>query len=208
MSPEPPRDRRVSGIAAAAVLTLLQGCQPVMSTQPNDPPSSAQGRADNTVADWPFKFRRHNFGAACYSTYGCKVVYDDFLHIDEPDDVLEPSSASIGPEYLDYLKGGYLGIRNFPPPAQVRWRSRDGNPHQAAIDMGAIFRDQLILHKVPKEDIPEGISITDPAIILEVNDRTINVYMRAFIPTKELQIPENQYSGARTDLILAFTETY
>ena len=48
----------------------------------------------------------------------------------------------------------------------------------------------------------------DPDIILEVNDRTINVYMRAFVPTRELQIPGNKYSGFRDDLILAWSRTY
>ncbi|MDM0052216.1 hypothetical protein [Variovorax sp. J22R115] len=47
-----------------------------------------------------------------------------------------------------------------------------------------------------------------PAIILEVNDRTINVYMRAHISTKELQVPGNRYSDFRNDLIKAFSQTY
>lgn len=201
------RHRFSPGLVAALGLSLLQGCQPVMSTTPNDPPPP-RGTYDNTVADWPFRFKRHNFGAACYSTYGCRVVYNDFLHIDQPDDVLRRSSASIGPDYLDNLSGGYLGIDNFPPPAVVTWRSKDGTAHRAEIDMAAIFKDELILHEVSKDDIPEGVSVMDPAIILEINDRTINVYMRGRIPTKSLRTPGNPYSDYRKDLILAFTQTY
>ena len=48
----------------------------------------------------------------------------------------------------------------------------------------------------------------NPDILLEVNDRTINVYMRAFVPTRELQIPGNKYSRFRDDLILAWSKTY
>jgi len=106
------------------------------------------------------------------------------------------------------MSGSYLGIRNFPPPAVVTWRSKDGTPYQAEVDMGAIFKDELILHEVPKEDVLEDSSVGDPAIILEVNDRTINVYMKAFIPTKSLRTPGNPNSDYRNDLILAYTRTY
>ena len=37
-----------------------------------------------------------------------------------------------------------------------------------------------------------------PDIVLEVNDRTINIYMRAFINTRSLQIPGNPRSDSAT----------
>ena len=52
------------------------------------------GKIDSTVADWPLTFVRHNFGATSYSTYGCKVVYNGFLHLSDEEDVLQISSAS------------------------------------------------------------------------------------------------------------------
>jgi len=166
------------------------------------------GKIDNTVADWPLTFVRHNFGATSYSTYGCKVVYNGFVHLSEEDGVLQTSSARAHPDSLRKTSAGYLGVKNFPAPAKVTWRSADGVAHEADVDIGAIFKDRMILHQVPREDIREGVSITDPDIILEVNDRTINVYMRAFVPTRELQIPGNRYSGHRDDLVLAWTRTY
>lgn len=45
----------------------LTGCNPM---------NTAYAKPDNTVADWLLKFVRHSFGAACYSTYGCKVRYN------------------------------------------------------------------------------------------------------------------------------------
>jgi hypothetical protein len=42
----------------------------------------------------------------------------------------------------------------------------------------------------------------DPAILIEVNDRIVRVYMKAFVSTKHLQVPGNQRSGSRRDLIL------
>ena len=168
----------------------------------------AAGRIDNTVADWPLTFVRHNFGATSYSTYGCKVVYNGFVHLSEEDDVLQMSSARAHPDSLRKTSAGYLSVRNFPEPAKVTWRSSDGVAHEADVDIGAIFKDRLVLHRAPREEIREGVSITNPDIILEVNDRTINVYMRAFVPMRELQIPGNKHSGFRDDLVLAWTKTY
>ncbi|WP_146093041.1 hypothetical protein [Xanthomonas arboricola] len=170
--------------------------------------NTAYAKPDNTVADWPLKFVRHSFGAACYSTYGCKVRYNNFLFIDDPDDKLEVSSASLGAKYPSNLGGGYLGVKNFPPPIEISWRSKDGQAHEAKVDLEEIFHDRLIRHNVKREDIPEGISIGDPEIVLEVNDRTVNVYMRAFIPTKTPQIPGNSRSSFRDDLVIAWTRSY
>ena len=204
---------RLAHLLLAATLSVpsLAGCQPAMTDSTPHMPAVA-GTPDRkytgTVADWPLFFVSHTFGAACYSTYGCKVRYNDFLHVDDPEDVLQLSSQSLGPKYPGVLSGGYLGVRNFPSPADVSWRSLDGTAHHATIDIGEIFADRLIRHNVAREEIPKEIGIPDPEIILEVNDRTINVYMRAFIPTKNLQIVDNPYSGHRDDLIRVHSETY
>ena len=100
-------------------------------------------------------------------------------------------------------------IRNFPPPAVVSWKSKDGQAHQAEIDIGNIFRDEVIRHSVPREEmaeLPDGEFKNEPAVLLEVNDRVVRVYMRAHIPTTRLQKPGNPYSDFRNDLILV--ETY
>jgi hypothetical protein len=200
------RARRFMAAMIAAIL-ITTGCQGMAKTT-QDVPARGNDRIDNTVADWPLKFVQHNFGAYCYSTYGCRVVYNGFDHTADPEDELQLSSQSLGDRYPGNLDGSYLGLFNFPAPAQVRWRSRDGTPHEAEVDIGEIFRDQLILHRVPREDIAEGVSILNPAIVLEVNDRTINVYMRAFIPTKNLQKPGNPHSGHRDEVVLAWSRTY
>ena len=165
-------------------------------------------RGTNTVADWPLKFVRHSFGAYCYDTIGCKVLYAGFSHGARDEHQVSPPASSYGPDYRERWKAGHLALPNFPPPAVVTWRSKDGTAHRAEVDIGEIFKDQRILHDVPRNEIAEGVSINNPGIVLEVNDQTINVYMRAFIPTKELQIPGNRHSGHRNDLVLAWTRTY
>ena len=114
----------------------------------------------------------------------------------------------MGDKYPANLGASHLAIRNFPPPAQVSWRAKDGTSLQAQVDMAEIFKDGLIRHNLKREEISEAGSIPSPDIILEVNDRTINVYMRAYIPTKEFQIPGNKYSKHRNDLIKVYSRTY
>lgn len=163
------------------------------------------------VKQWPLRFKEHSFSVFTYDTYGCRVIYAGQLQIKQDPNKLKRSSASYGPEWQKNWSGVLGGIRNFPPPLEVSWRSKDGQPHEARIDFGEIFKDEVILHNVPREemaDVPYGKYQFDPAILLEVNDRTIRVYMRAHIPTKHLQKPGNVYSDFRDDLILVRTYTY
>ena len=206
-----PRGARAPGgpVMAAMIAAALAttGCQGMAKT-PEREPSQGAVRIDNTVADWPLKFVQHSFGARCYSTYGCTVDYNGFRHVQDPDDVLQPSSDEVHPDAFQNANAGYVGVMNFPPPARVRWRSRDGAQHEALVDIAEIFSDGLLLHNVPREDVREGVSILNPAIVLEVNDRTVNVYMRARIPTKSLRVEGNPHSDYRRDMVLAWSRTY
>lgn len=167
-------------------------------------------KAPEPVKQWPLKFDSHTFGLVTYDVYGVNVDYAGVLHEDDPDE-LQRSSASYGPNYQRNWGNGHIGIRNFPRPAKVSWRSKDGEAHQAEIDFGEIFRDELVRHNVRREDmadVPNGKYQNDPSIILEVNDRTLRVWMRAHVPTKKLQKPGNKYSDFRSDVVLVETYTY
>lgn len=159
-------------------------------------------------AKWPLKFKEHTFRTICYSTQVCRVWYAGvWSGLRRP----SPPSSEYGPNYLDHIMGGHVGIANFPDPAEVTWRSMDGTEHQARIDIGAIFRDQVIRHNVPREEVADlrnGEPSGNPLILLEVNDRTIRVYMRASVPTKHFRVPGNPYSDYRSELILAKTYHY
>ena len=156
--------------------------------------------------EWPLKFYQHNFGAHCFDTIGCRITYSGFVHGVDRDDEISPPVSSYKGTHEQLLSAGHIARRNFPAPANVRWRSKDGVPHEAEVDIGEIFRERIVLHNVPRDEIYGDLG--DPDIILEVDDRTIRVYMRAFVPTRELQIPGNKYSGFRDDLVLAWTKTY
>ena len=199
---------RHAALIVMSALFISTGCSTAMThSNPNRSSSGAQ-TTKATLWEWPLKFKAHNFSAFTYSTYGAKVKYGNRTYINAPEDKLQISSESLGDKYPDNLGASHLAIRNFPPPAQVSWRAKDGTPLQAQVDMAEIFKDGLIRHKLKREEISEAGSIPSPDIILEVNDRTINVYMRAFITTKELQRPSSRHSNFRNDLIKVYSRTY
>ncbi|PPT73318.1 hypothetical protein XthCFBP4691_20365 [Xanthomonas theicola] len=161
---------------------------------------------------WPLRFKKHGFGVYSYDTYGCKVWYANAWQARESDAKLQPSSDSYKPDHQRNWSSGHIGIRNFPAPAEVTWRSKDGQPHQARIDIGELFKDEVILHNVPREemaDVPYGKYQHDPDIIMEVNDRTIRVYIRAMIFLKQrVEVAGHMRADFRNDLILVKTYTY
>lgn len=193
---------RRAALAFVAVF-LVTGCQAAMSAQ-----AGMQKPPPETFAV-PLRFMRHDFGAACYNTLRCSIVYNnkEFAPFNRDTPAPAPSSA----DYRDNWDSGYLGIRNFPPPAEVKWTSLDGAAHEAKVDMAKLFKDQLIWHKVKKTDMADfysGPVAGEPDIFLEVNDRTIRVYMEMLIPTKTDQIPGNKLSYGRDDWLLIWTRTY
>jgi hypothetical protein len=204
--------RSTAALAIALGATfLMQGCQTAMNISDAGDgarPSEVAAGADGLFSPWPLKFKKHNLGVHCFDTYGCKVMYDGRVQVMDDPDVLRRSSASIGPAYRDKWLGGQLGFRNFPPPAEVSWKSKDGVAHETRIDFGEIFKDELVRHNTPREDIPLYATFGSPDIHLEINDRTINIYMLTMIPLREPRIPGNRYSDMRNDLILVHTETF
>lgn len=190
-----------------AVLTLaFAGCTVAMSTPPPaDTPES--GEYSNSADHWPLVFHAHWFGAACYSTRGCRVEYAGFAHRDDDEAEMTPSISSLGGAYPSVLTGGWGPLPNFPPPAVVDWISSDGTRLHAEVDFNAIFADRLVLHSLERAEIGPTYN-PQPEIILEVADRTINVYMRSHISTKELQKPGNRFSRFRSDLTKAYSRTY
>ena len=194
---------------AAPLFLALTGCQSAMSTSSNPPVGAhSADTSSSSRTEWPLKFGVHYFDAFCYSTYGCKVLYRGMLRADDPDDVLQLSSDSLGSKYPDNLSAGMGPIPNFPAPAKVTWRSKDGTSHEAKIDIGEIFKNQLILHSVAREDATENATDGMPGIILEVNDRTINVYMRATIWLKRPRFPDRPHSDFQDELVKVYSRTY
>ncbi|MFZ5656511.1 MAG: hypothetical protein ACOY37_05565 [Pseudomonadota bacterium] len=188
-----------------AALLALTGCPSAMSTVGSSDSSSERVEPDADM--WPLRFKAHMFGAHCFGTQACRIVYRGMEH---GSDDASPSIESYGRPLDKLLSAGRGPIPNFPAPAQVRWKSKDGSALEADVDIGEIFKDRVIRHRLGREEIPEATLRSDHVadIIIEVNDRTINVYTRALISTREQQKPGNRHSNFRNDLFKVFTRTY
>ena len=208
------KHKQLLTIALALLLPqLLAGCIP------SDTPlfrsswkecSDGHIKASNSTkanAKWPLVFHSHEFSAYCFSTYACRVNYGCYDQGEVYGDALTPPSASFK-NYPNMLDASGRLFPNFPAPAKVTWRSKDGASHEAEIDIGEIFKNQLILHNVAREDATENATDGMPEIILEVNDRTINVYMRATIWLKRPRFPDRPHSDYQDELIKVFSRTY
>lgn len=196
---------RHAALVVMSALFISTGCSTAMPHSNPNRSSSGTQTTEATLWEWPLKFRAHNFATGCFNTQSCSIIYGNFPHGSEKP---SPSVESYGRPFEKLFDSVRLAIRNFPPPAQVNWRAKDGTPLQAQVDMAEIFKDGLIRHNLKREEIANSTNMFVPDIILEVNDRTINVYMRAYIPTKEFQIPGNKYSKHRNDLIKVYSRTY
>lgn len=194
--------------AALLGIAFVAGCQPAMThSTVSDPPANAPNRAyTGTVADWPLFFTHHLFGAACFDTQTCRVVYNDF-EFGNPGPA--GPAAALSPEAYDRaMTASYGPVARTAPPAVATWRSKDGSELHAEVDIAAIFADGAIRHRVSREEIPDGVSMGSTHVLIEVNDRTISVYTRTMIPTRHEQIPGNRFSAFRDDLVKVYSRTY
>lgn len=133
------------------------------------------------------------------------MEYANFYDVNDADDVISPPPPANMVEMMD---GNRLGIRNFPDPAKLIWRSLDGVRHEASIDMEDIFHSQCIIHDVPREKLAEGVEPVSPDIVLVVNDREVSVYMKTMIFLREPSHPDNPHSDFVMATVLAYRKTF
>ena len=172
---------------------------------------------------WPLRFHTHTFGAACFNTLACSLIYRrrqfgtrkmgyDGMYYDAP---------SGQPPFERWRDGwvGHHGVptvdgRTFSTFVEIEWTSIDGREHVTSIDFEKMFKDRIILHTVSRSEVKEAwldaksIHPVSPHILVEVNDCTVNVFMRATVVTEAAQVPGNDRSHMRNEPILAWSHTY
>ncbi|MBB3229148.1 hypothetical protein FHW69_003800 [Luteibacter sp. Sphag1AF] len=182
------------------VLAGLEGCHALSKT------GQSKKHGPFVVNKFPLTFKDHNFSAYCFSTRGCRVFYNGRYDVHDSEE--EISRPLMGDAHLQDLYAVRIGIQSFPEPALVAWRSKDGSYHEAKVDLDEIFKKRRVVHDVDEKEILKDAAVLDPDIILVVDDRTISVYMKAYIPLKHPENPANKYSNARDELVLAYRQLY
>lgn len=162
---------------------------------------------------WPLRFDSFSFGTRAFNTLRCNIIFRG--HQFALDDELDgPSGPPPSPDWKDRWTASFI-VANWmmpPGPVEIRWTSLDGVEHYVEIDLiKDIFPDLAVLHNVPKEDVNEAWARYDkdtPDVLMEINDRTINVYMSAMVLTKSPPNPARPDVLFRNDLVLAWTKNY
>jgi hypothetical protein len=107
------------------------------------------------------------------------------------------------------LPGTIGGFRAFEGPLGIEWRSRDGSQHSETLDLEAIFRDRIVPHKEDPDRIDESMPMIprSPTIAIEVNDRTLSLYMDVFIALRPTD-PSSKSRDSRRNRTLVFSKSY
>jgi hypothetical protein len=150
----------------------------------------------------PVRFHTHSFRAACGKTLGCKVLYNNRYQVNQPDDVV---SLPIRDDIFKLVRDE-VGIRNFPGPVVVTWRSSDGMPHEARIDMAKLFRGQVVRRTVKDEDLASrDIMVT---LVLLVEDRMVRVYQLTNLLLNKRTDSGNVWSDGIEEVIPVYTNVF
>ena len=159
---------------------------------------------DNLLTQ-PLTFKKHGFAVNCYSARDVQVIYGYIAN----------SSYSCGAGKIARAKrvedekrywGGTGGIPAFTGPAKIHWYSKDGAEHAYQLSLDEVFKGKKILHTEDPTRIAQYNPPTEPIIIVEVNDRTLNVYMDTFIYL--IADPNVKGSEESRNIHLAFTKKF
>jgi hypothetical protein len=171
---------------------------------------------------WPIRFYTHSFSAACFNTLACSFLYNNYQFGTQKKDwtgqVFErPSGPPPDDRRVLWSRENIITPKNgktFPGPVELAWTSLDNTQFQVSVDLDFLFKDRMVLHNVSREQVKEtwlrslSREPVTPAILVELDDRTVSVYMKALIATEKEQVPGDPYTQKRIDPVLAWKHTY
>jgi hypothetical protein len=183
-------------LAMAAAMTVTSGCHSGIKSW------HMKSKIEDGVLKIPFY--DHSFGARCFDTLRCRVLYGNAYIVN--------SGSPSGPfteRDRNNLSGGW-GNLEFPSVARVMWTSKDGTNHDEKIDLGEIFRSRMVRYPpdLDVSDVKISVPPSAPDIVLVVKDRSISVYMRAWISLLRPRFPGRKYSDFRHDPVVAYSQTF
>jgi hypothetical protein len=190
------KDMDMKYLAMAAALTVTSGCHSGIKSW------HMKSKVENGVLKIPFY--DHSFNARCFDTLRCRVLYGN-AYIVNSGSPSEPFTE----RDRNNLSGGW-GTLEFPSVARITWTSKDGTNHDEKIDLGHIFRSGMVRYPSDLEvnDVKISVPPSAPEIILVVDDRSIRVYMRAWISLLRPRFPGRRLSDFRHDPVVAYSQTF
>jgi hypothetical protein len=76
-------------------------------------------------------------------------------------------------------------FKAFNGPLQIQWKSSDGTPLSATVNLDEVFPGKRVMHKEDPKNIATTLpNLTMPVIVVEVNDKLLTIYMDVYVGLK------------------------
>lgn len=149
------------------------------------------------------KFSTHDLNIQVYSASDVELVYAGTPHKLSTGKLAPAKTKTDETKYLNFKSGAYNA---FPGPVEIKWSTADGSKLAASIDLDDIFKERKVLHteEMSRLYMADPIAGGRPTIIVEVNDRTLNIYMAVTLRLEKDAVTR-EHRDYRT---LAFSKTY
>lgn len=152
------------------------------------------------------KFNTHELSVQVYNASDLRVVYANTPHTLAMGELARQKTEADGKRMPGFTSGDYPA---FSGPVEMEWRSKDGSLLHHKLDLDSIFKERKILHHEDLTRIYKPMPTSDvpPVIIIEANDRSVNVYMFTVL---QLVSPDsnNNHREARNNCVLAYSKTF
>lgn len=159
---------------------------------------------------WPLRFKNFAFGGEAFNVKACRIIYGNNFFNEWKE--LQPAPAA------DWLRDPYISWSNsyHPfPKLDLQWSSLDGEQHKVILNLEKMLRKREVLTKVRVDEMPDnwllGRGEKDDIhleLLLEINDRTLRLYMKATVAIKIEHPTEEHRHDFRRDWMLAWTKRY
>jgi len=164
------------------------------------------GCATMSSTPQPLKFDKFNLSTSCFSADDMQVIYRNrYIHDRVLSKKLFKTVTGMCPaKHPDADKGlpsAYMGPKGyfdaFEGPLAVKWRSLDGAQHSIVLDLDEIFKDRIVRHTEDPKRVDHDSSHY-PVIVVEVNDRTVNLYMDVHVALNQTETEKRAMNRHRT----------
>jgi hypothetical protein len=159
-------------------------------------------------------FDKHNIDLECFDASDMRISYGNYkshgLYLREYNHNHERKIARAKQTTDDtkFLSGTMGYYRAFEGPLYVQWHALDDSVINATIDLYKIFPDKVIPNNEDPKQIDWSLPTSGlPVIVIEVNNRTLNIYSDVTILFEH---PDHKpgHRISKRNRILVFSKTY
>lgn len=131
----------------------------------------------------PLRFTSHHFAVFCYAVADVRVDYAGRTRALWDEGRMAPARTPA--DATRYPNAQFGLYQAFEGPLHASWRAHDGSALTWQVDLDQVFPDRAVLHDANPERIYAPMPLTGgaPVLIVELNDRTLSIYMDATVQT-------------------------